>query len=278
MLGVIMIGSTTQVHADMGPKPTAHVTITGHDEPYMFDVLVKKSTPVDTLDDESLERNTVEYYDPEAYPEVLNGYQDGDGYASMTLYDNVPRYITREHNTFELGYFGAPREFKIVLVFDEDTIITSPSIERQQFNALITYDVSDVDKSESQENVGVIEEEIPYAEMATDFFIRLVATIAIELGVLALFFYRKLKSFILAGGVNLATQSLLTLFMVMGYYYWGNLLAAFLILILGETLVIIAEMIIYGLYLKEHSWLRAILYALTANGLSMAAGFTLLLI
>jgi len=277
MLGVIMVVSTTTLSADVGPKPSAEVTVRGHGEPYMFDVLIKINHSVDPYDSDGLQDRLHYYYEPEAYPDALNGYQDTEGYASMSLYDIPPRTIERRSNTFELGYFGAPREFKIALVFD-DVVITSPSIERSQFNASFVYDVSDVDKSESQEGVGHIEEDIPYAQMSTDFFIRVILTVGLELLVLALFKYKKRGSYLLAGAVNLTTQSLLTFFVILGYYYWGDLLGALLVLILGELLVITAELIIYGFHLKEHSRIRALTYALCANIVSLIAGFVLMIL
>lgn len=273
---VLMVISAPTTHADMGPKPYATVDVVGQRGSYDLDILIKISHEVSAVEDLENYYRIDQHYAGSEYPSVLNGYQDTEGYASMTLYSGPPRYTDRDYNSFHLGYFGAPQHFKIALVFDGDVIITSEAVDRRMFNAHFIYDVSDVDLTHSQEGVGEVSESIPRAQMTTDFFIRLVLTVALELGVLALFGYRHLKSFLLGGGVNLVSQSILSILMVIAYYFWGGMLAAILTLALGEMIVIVSEIIIYGKFLKEHGRLRAVLYGLCANAASLAFGFFLL--
>ncbi len=267
ILSISLISIDT--HADMGPKPTADILIVGIDEPFYFDVLIYESDDVAPLSSLALTQNVEYNYYQDDYPsDVLNGYQDEDGFVSRTLYSSIPasiRQLDTEKSEFHLGYFSAPVEFKVVIVLTDDTMIVSKVIERQLFNSQMTYDLSDVDLSTDQFGVGVLEENIPYNDYTLSLIIRVIVTVMVELFILWLFKYRTIKSYKLAGFVNLITQTLLSLFMVISFYFWGSIFGLFFVLLIGEFIVFIAEIAVYAIYLKEQSHGRAILYGFIAN-------------
>jgi len=268
ILGLMFVSIDT--HADMGPKPTADILIVGIDEPFYFDVLVYESDDVEPLSTLAVTQNVEYNYYQSDYPShILNGYQDADGYVSRTLYSSAPAIISKLDATkdeFHLGYYSAPVEFKVVIILEEDdTMIVSKVIERQLFNSKMTFDLSDVDLTTDQFGVGTLEEDIPYNDFTLSLIIRVIITIAVEIFILWVFKYRAFKSYKLAGFINLITQTLLSLFMIMGFYFWGSIFGLFFVLVIGEFIVFIAEIAVYAIYLKEQSHGRAVLYGFVAN-------------
>jgi hypothetical protein len=75
--------------------------------------------------------------------------------------------------------------------------------------------------------------------------------------------------------VNLATQTLLQVFVVLGFWLWSGF-GAVGVLLLGELIVLILEIILYVRLLGEKTKLRAGLYALAANATSFMGGLVLL--
>lgn len=102
---------------------------------------------------------------------------------------------------------------------------------------------------------------------------RVVLTLALEGLVLYLAGYRQRRSWIIFLVVNLITQGLLNL-AVQGP---NSMYTAYLVLMFGEPLVFLLEMIIFALALRERSHLRAAATSLLANLLSLAAGGAMLL-
>jgi hypothetical protein len=254
------------VKADMFEKPTAEIEIKGIDEPYYFDILIYRNYEVNELDEEDLQSRLVNYYQDDYPVDVLNGYQDASGYASRTLYNGPPAILLKiENNKFKIGYFKAPEEFKIAIVTESGKLITSKVINRKMFNSQMTYDLSGVDLDSSKSNVGIVEEFVPFTHIITRFIIRVIATIIIELGILVLFKYRLKVSVALVAITNFITQSLLTLFMFLGYYSWGAMFGLISILIIGEILVFITEILTFGFLLKEQGKKKACLYGFVAN-------------
>jgi len=99
--------------------------------------------------------------------------------------------------------------------------------------------------------------------------LRITLTLVIEALVFLLLGYRQKKSWITFLIINLLTQG--------GLNIWLNgstPMASYIILtlIFGEIIVFIVEIITFLIFLKEHSRLRAVLYVLIANVLSLIAG------
>lgn len=254
--------------ADMGPKATADITIVGVDEPYYFDLLIQRA-PREPIEIEDI-NNIIEdnYYDDNYPIDALNGYQDSQGYVSRTLYSSAPASTSRVEDTtdtYRVGYFSAPKIFKIVIVIDDDIIITSKTVNRKLFTSTMTYDLTGVDLTFSQENVGVVSESIPYGHFSLTLVIRVIITITVELLVLFIFGYKQKTSFYKVGLINLVSQTTLTLFMTLAFYFWGSFFGLLGVLIFGEIVVFIAEMVLYRYILTEKAKNKAILYGFVAN-------------
>lgn len=103
-----------------------------------------------------------------------------------------------------------------------------------------------------------------------------IATFIIEGFILILFRFnlkQNWKPFLVINVITLVSLNFL-IFVTM--YYLGSFFAAF-IYILFEIVIFITEAILFAKYLKQHSKLRRVMYALTANIASFIFGFMLML-
>jgi hypothetical protein len=281
LLLFLLSGLAFETKADMGPKPTADVEIIGIDEPYYFDILFEvNENNVIVLSETQIEQEIEYGYYRDDYPDILNGYRDGDGFASYTLYRGIPHNITKTEgfdHLYHLGYFAPPDRFKVVIVTELGKMYVSEIINTTAFNATVVFDLTSVDFSSSDVinlNVGTITETAPFEIGNTIILIvtLIVLTLIIELLVLLAFGYREKKSYIKVGIVNIITQILLQALVLYGYVFVWNVFGAFMFLILGEIVVLIIEIIAYQIILKEKSKWRAVGYAFLANFLSFVLG------
>lgn len=275
ILSTLVISNIT-INADMGPKPTAEISIKGVNKPYVLEILIPFDGDVAILDETEIasffEWIQETYYTE--YPiEALNGYQDSDGFVARSIYRYLPSSLYQvDTHQYHIGYFSAPETFKIALIFDDDIIITSNIINRKMFNATFTFDLSGVDLESSKINVGSVVESIPYLHFSFTFITRVILTILVELGVLYLFRYMKRTSYNIVFITNLATQSLLTLFMIIGFYFWGNFFGLIGVFILGEVLVFVSEQLVYRRFLDEKGKKTAFIYTMAANATTLILG------
>jgi hypothetical protein len=112
-----------------------------------------------------------------------------------------------------------------------------------------------------------------YGAMILDMMLRTLITLAIELFILFLFFYRHKHTYLVATIANIITQGFLSVFVVLGFQLWGGLFTALIILFIGEAIVLILEGIAYTVFFKEKGTLRALTYAFTANMVTLVTGF-----
>lgn len=268
---------TPIIHADVFPKPQTLVIIKGVDKPYSFDLL-KKSTEAPVLDEEAIKRQVEHQYYQSEYPSILNGYMDSDSYASYTLYTFRPHHIKENESVsgerrFHIGYFSAPSTFKVVIVTEDDKIISSKPITRARYDTVVTFDLTGVDLSIDQMNVGKISQNAPNVwGLIGNYLLRVLATILIELGILWLFMYKTRRTYSIAALTNFITQSALTIYLIYGQITFGIAPLLF-ILIAAEIIIILVEMIVYATSFKEGPTWKAILYALFANFVTILVSY-----
>ncbi len=274
---ILTAGLTVNIQADVGPKPTSTITISGVEEPYYFDVLYETNNQLSILTPEEIEDQIEYYYYRDDFPSILNGYKDSDNFVSYSLYEDIPHTITNpEDNVFKLGYFSPPSVFKAVVVTESGNMFVSDIVNKTFFDAEFTWDLSDVNISNPDSqvtlNAGNIHENIPRVTgFLSTISISIVITVALELGVLFIFGYRQKQSYMTALIINIITQLILftaiyTTNLFMSIY--GGILA----LLLGELFVFIFEIIYYSKKLTEHSRGKAIGYGFLANLVSLILG------
>ncbi len=287
ILGLLSL-TIENVSADVGPKPTVTITVIGMDENDSFEVLAKDScTGFEPSEEDLLDI----YYYKDEFPTELYDY-NSDGYCSFELLGdpNGMRQISSNENEQEFTlYYYPPTTFKLAIVTEEGYIITSKAITRTRFDSNVVWDLSDVTLDKDMEDVGTISGDICIGEYddcldqkfsigfdtVLSTVIRVIITLVVELGILFLFQYKLKKQYKIAAITNLCTQIVLNIVVIYLSYKIG-LLGALLALLLGEIFVVLAESIVYVKYLDEHSKLRAFMYALVANGVTIYIGMYLL--
>ncbi len=286
-ISLVLISNT--VKADMGPKPTSDIKIIGIDEPYSFDLLVKFDEDEVSVLSESQIQERIEYdYYLETYPDILNGYIDDDNYASYTIYTSGPPHTIRvsedDSNQFHVGYFAAPDVFKIAIVTESGELIVSDIIHKHNFNAYFEINILDSSILETPLEVANVngtfsgtlyiadvDEQLGYGVIILQTIINVTITLIIELGILFLFGYREKKSYKTALFINLITQTILAAFILFAFKWW-SIFGAIGVLLLGELIVFIIEIIVYRKLLKENTKAKAIIYAIVANISSLVLG------
>ncbi len=232
------------VSADIGPKPSIHISFTeGPEHPVYVTLLAEK-----------------EAYGPHhALEFAREEHQEEDEAFIKAAHDSGFYYwadcdLIESGEEFVWGYYP-PDVFKVA-VYDPVTkeIKVSDTYERYAFEARYELDLK---------TMKVIEKSDSVKEMR-NFALRLFATLAVELLIALLFGYKSKKELLIIFIVNIITQGLLNIFLTageisMGAWVW------MLIMPIGEIVVMILEMIIYWFTLKSHKKGRAALYALCAN-------------
>jgi len=264
---LMMVLTPKPTYADMFSKPTAEIHVVGVDVTYQLEILVFYDGEATVLELETFEYRLAGHYDSNYPIDLLNGYQDSDGFVARTIYNRgAPDSLSKtSENVFKIGYYSAPRVFKVLLILEDDVMISSPVIYRNLFHSEIVYDLSDVDINSSSMNLGQIEEIIPYTDYGVKYLLRVLLTITIELVVLLIFMYKQKRTFIIVGVTNFITQSILTIGMIIGFYFWAAEVGLVITLLLGEFIVFTTEMFVYYKKLDEQSKKRALLYGFVAN-------------
>ena len=293
ILGLLCASMTA--HADMGPKPSVQITFEGMGPEKCYGTLLSKniSTGPSTAWDgteEDARHNENELYsyenlDYETWKAFVE-YKDVDGFYFLQEGWQV-------NGTKELKWvYYPPSTFKILLYYPESgTFLVSDIYEKYAFDSYYTVDMSNfqqpIDKIqgefEESEKLVLIEKKIEaeksynYKSESRLLLIRILATIAIELVIAAMFGLVRKKQFLLLAGVNVITQVLLNVLLNVIHYKKGPMAyeAGY---IFFELIMFAIEAMLYCKFLgryadKPRTNRYYIVYAFVANLISFAAGF-----
>lgn len=272
--------------ADMGPKPSVHITFENMGQELCYATLLSKypsSGPAcawDGTEENARYMENSDYYSADLEYEIWKAfvdYEDADGYYFLQTGRNVS-----QSKKFSWTYYP-PRSFKILLYYPESqTFIVSGIYERYAFDSYYTVNMEGIAIG-SVEETGVPQlyanRSYQYGPEILSLLIRIALTILLEIGVALLFGFREKKQFRLLVGVNAATQILLNVLLNVVNYYSGFLMF-YLYYILLEPLIFVVEAVVYAIFMKKVSerpkkgWF-CVLYALVANALSFGAGLLL---
>lgn len=283
---------SSDLKANSGPPSNLSVVIENASFDYYFEILIYQEAPLslDQMDGaESSPFFTEGLFDDYLYPlshdmpEMLISFQDDDAYVSNTLYGGFSYFYANQSPPITPDQFvlflDVPRIFKLMLISDQDEVILSEVIEMKTYDYQITWDLEGITFepgiSYDQGNIsGFIEHPLLRPSTYFDFFVRLIVTLLIELGILYLFGFRLKVSYYIVFGINVLTQSILTIGTLSVFYSTRfSLLAPIVFFIVGEFFVFLSEMIIFGFTLKEKHPFKRVIYAFTANLVSMIIGF-----
>ena len=227
--------------ADMGPKPSVRIEISGL-EPgelcYGTLLSLKPSTgPYSAYDPEEGPR----YRDEEGGLEIWQkfvSYDDPDGYHFL-------QYVFTVSDTGSLDWtYMPPDDFKLLLYFPEsDEFVSSGKYTAYAFDSW--YDAA-------LEDGGItLERDYPWGAELLNFLARCVLTILLELAIAYFFFRIREKAQVRAVAlINLVTQTALNLVVNIIAYYSGSFMLTLRFAML-ELLVILAETALYHMFLTR---------------------------
>lgn len=269
------------VSADMGPKPSVNIEITGISEPCWGTLLSEREStgPYTSVKNEPERRGeerswaggrtSADAWDAfSAYEEI-----EPDGYYFLNFLDDCA------DGQLNWTYYP-PQKFKVALWFPEKNsmLVTGP-YERYAFDSYYTLDLTNVQPENGKLITGLTMERS--YDMTTELIgmgVRVVLTVLLEIAVAWLFRLRARGQLRLILGVNVVTQLLLNGFLNWYSYVNGTLFLTVLFLF-GEILVLAVEGAVYSRWLpklgEKDAPCRSWLYAFCANALSCGAGLLL---
>lgn len=261
IVAATVFGFSVPVRADTGPKPSVKIRFDGlGEEPYYATLLAED----DSYGPWSAGSPYEDWLGEEAIWEKYAAYEDADGYYFWGVYEECSKT-----DLFVWSYYP-PETFKILLYFPgQDSFLVSGICERYAFDSCFTMTIGENGKTE-------VAKTYDYTGETVSLVARILITIALELGIAWLFFYRSRKQLLVICLTNVVTQTILNVLLNLINYNSG--IRAFVINYIGlECLVFVLEGCFYAAVLKRlkadperklHPWL----YALTANAVSFGAG------
>ena len=260
--------------ADAGPKPSVVIDFKGFDgEPYFATLLAKtSSTGPYSAFDESGHAFTHYVQGDENFDIFLKflNFKDTDGFYFLQYFNDCS-----ETNTFKWTYYP-PQEFKVLLYFPAtDSFLMDDEVyERYAFDSYFTAVFSGNLNDLTAEKMTMSKSHSYMAE-GFSFVVRVVFTIAVELGVALLFGLRQKNVFQFIVTVNIITQIVLNLALNLINFYMGAFAFVFFYILL-ELAVFGIEAVLYSVRLKkEAAKSRLVFYAFTANVTSFVFGMLL---
>ena len=200
---------------------------------------------------------------------VFRDYEDPDGFLFYgELWEGQVRWTYWPPETFKVAVYYPERD----LLWVSEDIYT-----RYAFRSHYRLTLPTPGENAVSGEVDMIlkKEHNVFTELGGLVF-RIVLTLAVELTLAGFFGFRSKKQLRLILLTNLVTQVGLNVLLWMWYFYDG-ILAALIRLFLAEIVVLIAELTVYLLKLREEeSAGRTMLYTLCANALSVVLGFLFL--
>lgn len=249
-------------YADIGPKPSIKlIVLNPPEDEYYLDLLIdseKKNSYTNIDEDDELDEDMLN---------ILKEYNENGWRPALVTGTNVPLFgnLTGEKEgdtmVHKFSYLGTPKRFKVILVEKSGKVTVSEDIERKAFESTVYYDYATNEIWESSATLSYIKQ----------FIMTFTATIIVEGIILILFRFSLKKNWKPFVMVNLFTQILLTLIVFSAMYFAGSM-AAFLLYIPFEIVILIIESKLYKKYLQEYSIRRRIFYAITANVVSFMLG------
>jgi hypothetical protein len=261
------------VHADMGPKPSVNIQFTGLEgQTYYVTLLAKqKSTgpfsySTEPIDPQSyLAAGEHQAENLEAW-QAFRDYQDEDGFYFLNFFRRMD-----SENSFSWTYYP-PDTFKVLIYLPADhQFITTKILDKYAFDSYFKVSVSaDMAQTDVTRSYNLS------AELLS-LFVRIILTLAVEMGIALLFQIRKKKALLFIFLVNVITQVSLNVLLSVINYHSGSV-AYVINYALLELLVFAMEAAAYTIYFAKHNaelhlkkWVGPV-YSLVSNAASFAAG------
>jgi hypothetical protein len=255
-------------NADVGPKPTLKIIVENAPQgEYYLDLLID-------YDSDRLFTNIEleEITSPQMY-ETLKNYNVKGWRPALVTGTRVPLHGSLvgeqagDKMVHEFSYVGVPDRFKTIIVtVDQEIIVSENSVDRKAFNSTVYFDCRAKEIAESPLIQAYLKQ----------FLSTCTATLIIEGLILLLFGFNLKNNWKPFLAVNILTQVLLT-FVIFRMMYSSGSFSALLLYIPFEVVILTMETLLFTKYLTQHSKLRRATFAITANLISFALGFLVML-
>ena len=253
---------SSDVYADMGPKPSITIHVENGPSEYYLALLCSPRGITGTNSDlklENVNEVTVQNY-------LKDFFYDEWVFSESPVGDNI--ISSRDTTEFYFGYM-VPDDFKVIIISTDGTVYLSDHINPEEFNADITYDVA----------TGKLTETIEDRTLRHSIYVVVcyLLTLAMELVVLLLFKYpfnkRNLFCFLL---INTITNIPFSIFLI-------NQRASIPMIIIWfflEIIIMLLEGVFYLITLRDAEGrrrkLKSFLYGVVANIASATLGTIIL--
>lgn len=251
------------IHADMGPKPSVRIKITGLEERIYYVTLLseRSSTGPATAYDGNNARYEMGDNGYDVWKKFVE-YEDTDGFYFLQQFQKCIG-----NDEYAWTYYP-PHTFKILFYFPEsDSFAVTNVHERYAFDSYFSVDLSGDTISVSKS--------YDYTWEMISLATRIVLTIIAEMALALLFGYRGKRVLVFLTAVNVITQIVLNIILNLVNFTSGHytFIAYYIFL---EFLVFVLEAAVYAFVMPKLSGGekrgKAILYALSANAFSFAIG------
>lgn len=259
-----LISPVKVVNADMGPKPASYITIKGIEGDYVACFAAQNAFGPNIDYEMWLE------YQEESWTQEYNPimeYKDEEGFKWIERY-----YTCRDECKISFTYY-CPDIYKIVIYQNDELYMATEALEMYAYATYYEIDFS-TGTINTPKDIKVTNT-YDYLGETLGLLFRIVATLAIEIGVFYLFRLYTKKNLNVVLIINLITQIFLNV-AVNVMNYTSGIISAILLLFALELIILIIEFIAYQILLKDKNRFLIILYPIIANLLSFGLGFVIL--
>ncbi|KPU44155.1 hypothetical protein OXPF_23230 [Oxobacter pfennigii] len=277
LLWSMLIINPIYAHADMGPKPSVVINFEGLEGKNYFVTLLSEIPSTGPHSALGEHPGNQRFSEGDADYEIwqkFNSYKDEDGFYFLQYFNDC-----NETSQFIWGYYPPPK-FKILLYFpvEDSFAVSDEAYERYAFDSYFKVDVKNLFIPPLSTIKGIeAVKNYDYTWELVSMFIRIIATIAIEIFLAFLFGFRAKKQLFIIGTVNIITQSILNILLNLTNYSYGSMLFVFNYIWM-ELLIFFIEAFIYSKHLHKYADSEKMkkritsLYAFVANAASFGAG------
>ena len=249
------------VKADIGPKPSVVIEVTGFEDYYVTLLSERDSTGPWSHGNEYHD-----YMGEEWVFEAFENYEDKDGYYFLSFMQDCS-----ENDTFEWTYYP-PQRFKVLIyTMDDRQFYCSDEVyERYAFDSYFRVTLSESGQ------VLTAQKSYDFSMELLSLAARVVLTILIEVLIALMHGYRSKKNVKIIGITNVCTQVVLNVLLNVINYSSGQMAFVFHYVWM-EGVVFALEAVVYSKLLDRTDGEREmakhpVAYAVLANAVSLAAG------
>lgn len=273
---VMFIFLPSFAYGDIGPKPSVVINFEGLEGETYYATLLSETSSTGPYSAVGRFQGDVRYGEDDEDYEIWKkfvSYEDVDGYYFLQYFNDCT-----ETSQFKWGYYP-PQKFKVLVYFPElDSFLVSEVYEQYAFDSYYKFDLSNIELKPLSNIEGITAvKDYNYTWEVISLFLRIIATIAIEILIALIYGYRNKNQLRIIIKTNIVTQTILNILLNTVNYFLGGLIFL-LSYILMEVLVFAIEASAYSALLTKYSTDKlakkrhAVLYALIANAVSFYLG------